>query len=58
MVQRREPLDFLAVTDHAENIGVFNQLDDPNSVVSKSDLGKALKAARDAGHDPKATDRP
>src|ERR1700731_1696748 len=25
------PLDFLAVTDHSENIGVFNTLEDPNS---------------------------
>src|ERR1700684_4715840 len=29
--KRNEPLDFLAVTDHSENIGVFNSLDDPNS---------------------------
>src|SRR5579862_2837750 len=43
MVQRGEPLDFLAVTDHAENIGVFNQLEDPNSAVSKSAQGRALK---------------
>lgn len=43
-VQRREPLDFLAVTDHAENIGVLNQLDDPDSEVSRSDVGKRLGA--------------
>jgi hypothetical protein len=49
MVQRNEPLDFLAVTDHAENIGVFNQLEDPNSAVSHSELGKALKQALAAG---------
>ena len=42
-VQRREPLDFLAVTDHAENIGVFNELEDPGSAVSQSELGKTLK---------------
>jgi hypothetical protein len=54
MVQRREPLDFLAVTDHAENIGVFNQLDDPNSAVSKSEQGKVLKQAIDAGSDREA----
>jgi hypothetical protein len=54
MVRRREPLDFLAVTDHAENIGVFNQLDDPNSAVSKSEQGKALKKAIDAGSNPDA----
>lgn len=34
------PLDFLAVTDHAENIGVFNQLDDPKSDLSLTEIGK------------------
>jgi hypothetical protein len=47
-VRRREPLDFLAVTDHAENLGVVNELDDPHSAVSQSDVGKALKAIIDA----------
>jgi hypothetical protein len=42
--KRNEPLDFLAVTDHSENIGVFNSLDDPNSDLSKSEAGKAFKA--------------
>lgn len=42
--KRNEPLDFLAVTDHSENIGVFNSLDDPNSEFSKSDVGQAFKA--------------
>jgi hypothetical protein len=41
-VQRRWPLDFLAVTDHSENMGVFNTLADPNSELSKSDLGKRI----------------
>jgi len=43
-VQRRQPLDFLAVTDHSENIGVFTELADPHSVVSQSDAGKAVRA--------------
>ncbi|MDE2404554.1 MAG: DUF3604 domain-containing protein [Sphingomonadales bacterium] len=42
-VKRSEPLDFLAVTDHSENIGVFNQLDDPDSAFSLSELGKLAK---------------
>jgi hypothetical protein len=42
--RRGEPLDFLAVTDHSENIGVFNSLDDPSSDFSKSEAGKAFKA--------------
>jgi len=43
-IHRGEPLDFLAVTDHSENIGVFNQLDDPNSALSLSEVGKLAKA--------------
>ncbi len=42
--KRNEPLDFLAVTDHSENIGVFNTLDDPNSELSKSETGKSFKS--------------
>ena len=43
-IRRSEALDFLAVTDHSENIGVFNQLEDPNSAFSLSELGKLAKA--------------
>ena len=42
-VRRDEPLDFLAVTDHSENIGVMNELDDPNSALSKSEIGQRIK---------------
>ena len=44
-VKRRQALDFLAVTDHAENIGVMNQLDDPDSAVSRSEFGKSFAQA-------------
>jgi len=37
------PLDFLAVTDHSENIGVFNTLEDPNSALSKSEIGQEVR---------------
>ena len=47
-VQRREPLDFLAVTDHSENIGVANEIENPNSPVANSEFGKALKAGIDS----------
>lgn len=40
--KRNEPLDFLAVTDHSENLGVFNTLDDPNSQLSRSEIGKEI----------------
>lgn len=43
-IRRSEPLDFLAVTDHSENIGVFNQLDDPNGAFSLSEIGKLARA--------------
>jgi len=42
-VRREEPLDFLAVTDHSENLGVFNQLDDPHSELSLTEIGKLAK---------------
>jgi len=42
-IQRAVPLDFLAVTDHSENLGAFAGLDDPNSRVSRSDAGKQVK---------------
>lgn len=42
-VKRAEPLDFLAVTDHSENIGVFRDLDDPDSAFSKSELGQKIR---------------
>ena len=44
-VKRRQALDFLAVTDHAENLGVMNQLDDPDSAVSRSEFGKSFAQA-------------
>jgi hypothetical protein len=47
-MQRREPLDFLAVTDHAENLGVVSELNDPGSLVSQSDAGRALRVVVDA----------
>jgi len=37
------PLDFLAVTDHSENIGVFNTLEDPQSELSRSEIGQEVK---------------
>ena len=37
------PLDFLAVTDHSENIGVFNTLDDPESALSRSEIGQEVR---------------
>ena len=41
--QRRAwPLDFAAVTDHAENMGVMNQLDDPKSAFSLTEIGKQI----------------
>ena len=42
--KRNEPLDFLAVTDHSENIGVFNSLDDPSSELSRSEVAQTAPA--------------
>jgi len=43
-VRRREPLDFLAVTDHGQSLGVANELENPGSEVSRSESGKKLRA--------------
>jgi hypothetical protein len=37
------PLDFMAVTDHSENIGVFNTAEDPDSELSKTELGQTVR---------------
>ncbi|WP_293372035.1 DUF3604 domain-containing protein, partial [Phenylobacterium sp.] len=42
--KRRWPLDFMAVTDHSEFMGVMNQLDDPANPLSKSPLGQKILA--------------
>jgi len=36
--KRAWPLDFMAVTDHSENMGVFNQFDDPGNPLSKTPM--------------------
>ena len=41
-VRRDKPLDFLAITDHAENLGFFIQLEDPQSELSTSTFGKMI----------------
>ncbi len=42
--KRAWPLDFMAVTDHSEAMGVLNQLDDPNGPLAKTPMGqKVLK---------------
>jgi hypothetical protein len=43
-VHRQWPLDFMAVTDHAEHIGAMNDHDDPKSSFSRSELGRKILA--------------
>ncbi len=43
---RGEPLDFLAVADHAEYLGVFNTLTDPEHALFQSELVQELKERR------------
>lgn len=45
MVRRHDPLDFMVVTDHGEFMGVLNELDDPNSAVSKGEIGRRYREA-------------
>jgi hypothetical protein len=39
---RAWPLDFAAVTDHSENMGVMNQLDHPPNAFADSEIGKKI----------------
>ena len=39
------PLDFYAVSDHAEFMGVFNKMADPNEPLSKTDLAKRVNSS-------------
>jgi hypothetical protein len=46
MVQRYWPLDFMAVTDHSESMGLMNQVDDPTSAFARTELGQKIIAAQ------------
>lgn len=39
---RAWPLDFMAVTDHSEAMGVLNQFDDPNNPLAKTPMGEQI----------------
>jgi hypothetical protein len=41
-IQIRTPLDFYMVSDHAEFMGVFNQMSNPDSPISKSEIAKGV----------------
>lgn len=41
-VRRAWPLDFMAVTDHSENLAVMNELDDAKSAFANSEQGRAI----------------
>lgn len=41
-IRRAWPLDFTAVTDHSENMGLLNELDDPGSALANSEIGKEI----------------
>jgi hypothetical protein len=44
----KTPLDFYMVSDHAEYMGVFNQMSNPDSPVSKTEVAKGVTSS-DAG---------
>lgn len=41
-IQLKAPLDFYAVSDHAEYMGVFRQMADPNNPLSELDIAKRV----------------
>jgi len=44
-MQRKTPYDFVAITDHSEYYGVFKNMADPKSPLSKSDFAKRLASS-------------
>ncbi len=44
-IQIRTPLDFYMVSDHAEYMGIFNQMGDPNSPLSKHPLAAGVTSS-------------
>jgi hypothetical protein len=42
-LQRDWPLDFPAITDHAENIGIGSTIEHPDSALARSEAGRQLK---------------
>jgi hypothetical protein len=54
-IQRKTaPLDFVAITDHAEYFGVMPRLIDPKDELSKTDFGKQLQDKSIKVTDPKS----
>ncbi len=43
-IQMKRPLDFMAVTDHAEYMGIMMQMKDENSPLSKLDIAKRINS--------------
>lgn len=43
-MQIKTPLDFYMVADHAEYMGVFNQMSNPDSPLSKTELAKGVNS--------------
>ena len=41
-MQIKTPLDFYMVADHAEYMGVFNQMSNPDSPISKTEIAKGV----------------
>ena len=48
-ISRRRPLDFMAVTDHAQIIGSSMAMEDPDSALATSEIGRAWHAGSELG---------
>jgi hypothetical protein len=53
-IKKSTPYDFVALTDHAEYLGVFPQLADPKNPLSKTDVAKGLMNPNADPKDPKS----
>ena len=48
-ISRRRPLDFMAVTDHGQIIGSSMAMEDPDSALATSEIGRAWHAGSELG---------
>jgi hypothetical protein len=55
-IKRGTPYDFVALTDHAEYLGVFMQLQDPNSPLASNALAKLINSSDPADENKAASE--
>ena len=55
-IKKATPYDFVALTDHAEYLGVFTELSDPNSPLANNALAKLINSSDQADQNKAASE--